>query len=324
MFSFLLKKILQAFVLLVVVIVLNFFLLRLAPGDVAQVIAGDMGGATEETLREIRAAYGLDRSPFEQLGIYSVKLLGFDLGHSFLYNLPVLDLILERVPYTLLLVVSALVFAVAAGTVLGVVAARKREGSLNFLITLFSVSGYSIPVFWLGMILLVLFAYLIPIFPTGGVSDPLADVGFWGYLSGVARHLVLPAFTLSFVYLAGYSLTSRATMVEALASDYVRTARTKGLSENRIVFKHALRNAVSPVVTLAGLQLSQVFAGAILVETVFNWPGLGRLSFEAIVGRDYPTILGVQFFSVLIVVSANLLTDLCHRLLDPRLAGHGS
>lgn len=313
------RRILHALILLIAVIVLNFVLMRLAPGDVAQVIAGQMGGVTEEILADIRAQYGLDKSIAEQLFIFLGRFARLDFGDSYFYNQPVLKLIFGRVPATLLLVLSALIFSTTIGTIIGVISARRPHSFLSHLVTFISVGGYSMPVFWLGIMLLILFASIIPIFPTAGMYDAAKEVGALGYLVDVLHHLVLPAFTLAFIYLGQYSRLARGSMLETLNADYIRTARAKGLKEKLVIYKHALRNAVLPVVTMAGLQFSQLFAGAILVETVFNWPGLGRLAFEAILNRDYPTVLGLLFFSALIVVVANLLTDFCYRLIDPRI-----
>ncbi len=313
------RRILHAVGLLAAVVVLNFFLLQLAPGDPAQTIAGEMGGITEELLAEIRADYGLDKSLPEQLGAYLWRYAQLDFGHSFFFNTSVADLILNRVPATILLVLSALFLAVSIGTLFGVVAARKPNGLLSHLVTIVSIGGYSAPVFWIGLMLLVLFASVIPLFPTHGMYDVSKDYGPLGHAFDVLRHLVLPTITLAVIYLAQYSRLARASMLETLGADYVRTARAKGLSERVVVYKHALRNAILPVVTMAGLQFSQLFAGAVLVETVFNWPGMGRLAFDSILRRDYPTILAILFFSALIVIVANLLTDLSYRLIDPRI-----
>jgi peptide/nickel transport system permease protein len=319
------ERILHAVILLLAVVVLNFLLIHLAPGDVAQVIAGEMGGITEELLVEIRAQYGLDKSFAEQLYLHLARMVQLDFGHSYFYNQPVINLIWARLPATLLLVLASLALAVASGTVLGVISARRPNSFFSHLITVVAIGGYSTPVFWLGIVLLVLFASVVPLFPTGGMYDAAAQGGgAIAYLLDVAHHSVLPVVTLAAIYLAQYSRLARGSMLETLGADYIRTARAKGLSERVVVYKHALRNAILPVVTMAGLQFSQLFAGAILVETVFSWPGLGRLAFEAIVGRDYPTVLGLLFFSALIVVIANLLTDFCYRLIDPRIRLRGN
>lgn len=314
------KRTLYAVALLVAVLVLNFFLIHLSPGDPAMVIAGEMGGASAEQLERIRAAYGLDRPLLEQLGIYLARVAQGDLGFSFYFDRPVLDLILSRVPATVLLVVTALVMAIGIGTLLGVLASRKPNGLVSHAITVGALFGFSTPVFWIGIMLIILFAGVLQIFPVSGMrSVTLQDAGFFEYIFDVLWHLVLPAVTLAVIYIAQYSRLARASMLETLGADYIRTARAKGVPERRVVFRHALRNAILPVVTMAGLQFSQMFAGAILVESVFNWPGLGRLAFESILRRDHPTLLGILFFSALIVVIVNLLTDAVYRLVDPRI-----
>jgi peptide/nickel transport system permease protein len=270
----------------------------LAPGDVADTISQSMGGADEELLVEIRKDYGLDQPYYQQLATYIGKVLRFDLGHSFFFNEPVSKLVLERVPATLLLVITAQILALLLGVVLGV---------------------YSAPVFWTGILLLIAFSLQIPLFPVAGMRDVTIEGNFWVHAIDVMKHMVLPVVTLASIFLALYSRLARATMIETLGTDFVRTARAKGLPERQVVYKHALRNSLSPVVTLAGLQFSAVVSGAVLVEAVFSWPGLGTLAFQSIIARDTPTILGILFFSALVVIIGNLLTDLALRFVDPRV-----
>ena len=305
--------------LLFAVLILNFLLLHLAPGDIADTIAGDMGGADAEVMEEIRSRFGLDKPFHHQLGLYLARLAQGDLGYSYFFQTPVTELILERLVATLLLVVSAQVLAIVIGTVLGVIAARKPNGATSHAVTLLALFGYSAPVFWTGIMLIILFCSIVPIFPVGGMVDVRVE-GSW-FVRGldVLHHLVLPMVTLASIFLALYSRLARASMLDVLGSDYVRTARAKGLSELVVVYKHALRNALGPVVTLAGLQFSGIMSGAVLVETVFSWPGLGSLALQSILARDTPTILGILFFSSLVVVVANLLTDLVYSLIDPRI-----
>ena len=307
--------------LLLAVLILNFALIHLAPGDPAEVIAGEMGGATEEMLRDIRRTYGLDRPFHEQLGLYLGKVARGDLGHSFYFDGPVTGLILERLGATLLLVVTALVLAILLGTFLGVVAAQRPHGWLSHLVTVLALVGYSAPVFWTGIMLLIGFASLIPLFPVSGMYDVTAPSDTLSRTLDILHHLVLPVVTLSTIYLAFYSRLARASMLDVLGADYIRTARAKGLSRFVVVYKHALRNAVLPVVTFAGLQFAQLLSGAVLVETVYSWPGLGTLAFDSILRRDSPTLLGILFFSALVVIVINLLTDLLYRLIDPRIRG---
>lgn len=307
--------------LLLSVLVLNFLLIQAAPGDPASVIVGEMGGASEEVLAKIRARYGLDRPVPVQLMIYLGHIATGDFGHSYYFQRPVLELILMRLPPTILLVATSILVAVVVGTLLGIFSARRPKGILSHVVTIFSLAGYSAPVFWTGLMLLILFSSIVPIFPVSGMSNIRGSGGPLGYALDVAHHLVLPSLTLASIYIALYSRLARASMLDVLGSDYIRTARAKGLSERRVVFGHAVRNGLIPIVTMVGLQMGQILAGAVLVETVYNWPGLGRLAYESILRRDYPTLLGILFFSAVLVVVANILTDLAYRRIDPRIGG---
>lgn len=320
--TYILRRTGYGLLLMLGVVVLNFLLIRLAPGDPAMVIAGEMGGATEEMLASIRADYGLDKPLITQLWIYVTNVLQGDLGKSFFFNQPVAGLIAQRIGPTILLVLSAQIVSILLGVFLGVIAARRPGGPLSAFVTVFATIGYAVPVFWTGIMLIILFASVLPVFPVEGMqSVKLRDAGIFVQAADILHHLILPAFTLAIIYLAQYARLSRASMLEVLSSDYIRTARAKGASERSVLFKHALRNAALPILTVAGLQFGNLISGALLVETVFNWPGMGRLAFDSILRRDYPTILGVLFFASAMVVIANLLTDLSYRWADPRLRG---
>ena len=277
--------------------------MHLAPGDIADTIAIDAGGADEEMMDAIRKDYGLDLPIWQQLLKYLTKVAVLDLGYSFYYNISVTDLMLERL----------------RGVVLGVIAARNPRGITSHFVTVLALVGYSAPVFWTGIMLIIVFSSTLPIFPIGGLMDVSVEREGLAKMLDVLHHLVLPSITLASIFVALYSRLARASMLDVLGSDYVRTAKAKGLSEFLVVYKHALRNALLPVVTMAGLVFSGVISGAVLVETVFSWPGLGTLAVQAIVARDTPTILGILFFSSLVVVVANLLTDLVYRIIDPRI-----
>ena len=317
--ALLLKRLAYAAGLIFAVLSINFVLIHAAPGDPAMVIAGEMGGADQATLASIRKTYGLDRPMPEQYATYVGRALRGDLGQSYLYNVAVTDLILQRLPATVLLVATALLAAIGVGTAVGVWASRRPQGLGSSAVTVLSLVGYSMPTFWTGILLVILFGKVLPIMPIAGMRDVRVFGGWWVTSLDVLHHLVLPAFTLAIVYMAQYSRLARASMLEVLGADYVRTTRAKGLSEHAVVWKHALRNALMPVVTIAGLQFGNLVSGAVLVETVFSWPGLGTLAFDSILGRDYPTLLGVLFFSSVLVIVANQLTDLAYRWIDPRL-----
>ncbi|GAA4345708.1 ABC transporter permease [Variovorax defluvii] len=313
------SRLLQGLALVLAVVVLNFVLVHAAPGDPVETIAGASGGMSPELMAQLRTQYGLDRPLPVQLGVYLGKVLQGDLGYSYFFNLPVTSMILERVPATLLLVLSAVLLAFLVGTALGVLSSRKPNGLLSQFITVLSMVGFAAPVFWVGIMLVILFASIFPILPVAGMRSIDSTGGGFADVLDVAHHLVLPTVTLGLVYLAQYSRLSRSSMLDVLGSDFIRTARAKGLADRVVLYKHALRNALLPVVTVLGLQFGNVLAGAILVETVFNWPGLGRLAFDSVLRRDYPTILGVLLFSSVVVVVMNQLTDLCYRFIDPRI-----
>lgn len=316
---YILQRLLYGLLLMVGVVILNFLLIHAAPGDAAEVIAGDMGGVSEEMLAQIRANYGLDQPMLVQLWVYLRQMAVFDLGMSYHYNTPVTGLILQRLGPTILLALAAQLFAMLIGVVLGVLSSRKPQGLLSGFVSVFSTVGYAAPVFWTGLMLVILFAVWIPLFPVEGyVSARFRGDGL-AYAVNVAWHLVLPAATLGILFLAQYARLSRTAMIEVLGADYIRTARAKGLGEGKVTFRHALRNAVLPILTIAGLQFGNLISGALLVETVFNWPGMGRLAFDAVLARDYPTLLGVLFCASGVVVLANLLTDLGYRIADPRI-----
>ena len=298
-------------------------MMHLAPGDVADSISQSMGGADEDVLNEIRATYGLDRPFIVQLGSYIGKVMRFDLGYSFFYTQPVSELIFQKLPATLLLVLTAQFLALIVGVFLGVYSAQRPNGLSSHFVSFFALFGYSAPVFWSGLLLLIGFSLHIQWFPVAGMRDVTIEGNFLEETIDIIRHMVLPVITLASIFLALYSRLSRATMMEVLGSDYIRTAKSKGLTDREIIYKHALKNSLSPVITLAGLQFSAVVSGAILVESVFSWPGLGTLAFESIIARDTPTILGILFFSALVVIVGNLLTDLALRLVDPRVRTNG-
>jgi peptide/nickel transport system permease protein len=315
----LLSRVLQGLALVLAVVVLNFVLVHAAPGDPVETIAGASGGMSPELMAQLRAQYGLDKPLLVQLGVYLGKVFSGDLGYSYFFNVPVLSMIVAHVPATLLLVVSSVLLAFVIGTTLGVLSSRKPNGLLSQFITVLSMVGFAAPVFWTGIMLVILFASIIPVMPISGMRSIDSTGGGIKDMLDVLHHLVLPTLTLSLVYLAQYSRLSRSSMLDVLGSDFIRTARAKGLADRVVMYKHALRNALLPVVTVLGLQFGNVMAGAILVETVFNWPGLGRLAFDSVLRRDYPTILGVLLFSSIVVIVMNIVTDLAYRMIDPRI-----
>jgi peptide/nickel transport system permease protein len=304
---------------LLVIVVLNFALLQLAPGDAADVLAGEAGSATPEYMAQLRQKFGLDQPAHVQLAKYVQSIVTFDLGYSFRHNRPVARLILDRLGPTLLLMVTVLVAAVAMGVLLGALAARHLNRWQDGVISLITVLTYAMPVFWAGLMLIVLLSVKLGWFPTSGMETVAAFHTGWERLVDIAHHLVLPALSLTLFYLALYTRLMRASVIDQSVMDYVTTARAKGLNERQILWRHLLRNACLPVVTMAGVQAGALLGGAVVVETVFAWPGLGLLAYESLFARDLNLLLGIFFVSACLVVAVNLAVDLVYALLDPRI-----
>lgn len=313
------RRVLYGAILLVAVLVLNFLLIRLAPGDAADYIAGQAGATTAEAMERLRADYGLDQPVHVQLYRYLLNAVQGDFGTSFYSRQPVVEIVLARLPATIMLVLSALVLALTLGTIFGVVAARNPNGWRSHAVTFMSLIGYSAPGFWVGIVLLIVFSYLVPLFPPFGMRTVPPLEGALFRAGDVALHLVLPAVTLAIFFMAQFSRLARASMLDVLGSDYVRTARAKGLSERVVVYKHALKNAALPLVTMTGYHFGNLFAGAVLIETVFSWPGMGLLAYDSVLRRDHPVLLAILVFAAGTVIVANLLTDFIYRLMDPRI-----
>jgi peptide/nickel transport system permease protein len=319
MMWFIARRLAQLVPVLLAIATLNFLLLHMAPGDAADIIAGQAGHATPEFVAELRRDFGLDKPLHQQYLIYLGKLATLDLGYSALYQLPVSELILDRLPATLALMVPALAIAVGLGVVLGVVAAKNRGGWVDNIVSVGALVVYATPVFWLGLMLIVFFSITLGILPSGGSSDVRGSSTGLAYALDFAHHLVLPVITMALFYVAIYTRLMRASMLEVYSLDFITTARAKGLADGAIAWRHAARNALLPVVTLAGLQFGHLLGGSVLVETVFGWPGLGRLVFDSLQQRDLNLLLGILFVSSVVVVLANLAADLTYGFLDPRI-----
>lgn len=298
---------------------LNFLILQLAPGDVVDVLAGEAGAATPEYMARLRADFGLDRPVPTQLYHYLKHTVMLDLGFSFRQNMPVLQLILERLPATLLLMIAAMGVAVFSGLVLGVISARFAQRAADRVISIFVLVTYALPTFWLGLMAIVLFSAKLGWLPSSGMTDISVELTGLAHLRDVARHTLLPALTLATFYLAVYTKLIRTAMLEYFGADFIRTARAKGATETRITLFHALRNALLPLMTMLGLQLGSILSGAVLVESVFSWPGLGRLAFESILARDFNLLLGILLFSSVMVTVLNICVDVVYAFLDPRI-----
>ncbi len=316
---YVLKRLLQSIPVVIAILVVNFFLLHLAEGDAADVLAGEAGSATPEYMAQLRSKFGLDKPLPVQLAIYLKNVLSLDLGYSFRHDMPVAKLVFDRFIPTLLLMVSTILLAVGFGVVLGLLAASGLNTWRDNLISIFALITYATPLFWVGLMMIVVFSLKLHWFPTSGMENVAMFYEGWDRVKDIAHHLVMPTITLSLFYLALYTRLMRASMLEQAGMDYVVTARAKGLTERRIVFVHILRNALLPVVTMAGVQVGALIGGSVIVESVFAWPGLGMLAFEALFARDLNLLLGIFLLSALLVVAINLIVDIIYSFLDPRI-----
>lgn len=301
------------------IVILVFLLLQLVPGDAADVLAGESGGATEETMVMLRAQFGLDQPVLTQLLAYLNNLAHFSLGFSPRYNTPVMTLIMSRLPGTLILMLLAQAIAIAVGIVLGAVMASWVGKWPDRLLSLLSLLLYSTPGFWIGLMALIVFSVWLGWLPSGGNITIGADLHGWAYVADFARHAVLPVLALAGFFVAIYARLTRASMLEISRQDFVRTAHAKGLHPFHVSVRHILRCALIPLSTVAGMHFGTLLGGAAVVETVFSWPGLGRLALEAVLARDYAVLLGVLLLSSFMVIIANMLVDLLHAWLDPRI-----
>ncbi len=309
-----LQRLLQLIPVLFGVSVITFSIIHLAPGDPVLLLAGSE--ATMEEVAEIRHDMGLDRPLPVQYITWLGKVLRGDLGESFFSNRPVMDLILERFPATIILTIAAMAFAIIVGVSLGLVASLRRDTVLDRATMVGSVMGWSMPPFWIGLVLIILFAVKLRWLPTGGMFS-ISSMN--PTVPDVAKHLILPAFTLGVRHMSYVARLTRSSMLEVLGEDYVRTARAKGLVERVVVMRHALRNALIPVVTVAGVSAGRLLGGAVVVETVFGWPGLGRLTVTGILERDFPLVQGSVLFIAVIFVLVNFVVDMLYAWIDPRI-----
>jgi len=309
--SYILRRVLVTIPVMAIVALFVFSLLYIAPGDPAAVIAGDQ--ASPADVEQIRQSLGLDRPFLIQFGSWIWRILHFDLGTSIFTNLPVSSMIAQRIEPTLSLMVLTLVLTILVAVPLGVIAAWKAGSLIDRVIMAFAVSAFSLPVFVVGYVLAYVFALELEWFPVQGYT-PFAE-GFWPWL----QNLILPTIALGSVYIALIARITRASMLEVLQQDYIRTGRAKGLGQPSILFVHALKNAAVPIVTVIGLGVALLIGGAVVTESVFAIPGLGRLTVDAILRRDYPVIQGIVLMFSFLYTLVNLMVDLTYTVLDPRI-----
>lgn len=314
---YLLRRLLQAVPLVLGILVITFALIHLAPGDPLIFLAGEGGSAA--FYAEMRARYGLDQPIIAQFGHYLATTLHGDFGYSFAYQQPVFRVILGRLPTTLLLMGTALTLSTTIGLLMGIATAIRPHSALDHGIAAFTLTAYAMPVFWLGQLLVLLFAVRLNLLPVQGMVTVRESYTGIHHVLDVIRHLTLPALTLALPQLALTARLTRTSVREALAEEYISVARAKGLAERTVLWRHALRNALLPIVTVTGGHISVVLTGAALTETIFAWPGLGRLLLDAALKRDYPLLMAIFLLVSATVIVANLITDLVYTLLDPRV-----
>lgn len=309
--KYIVKRILNMIPTLFIVAVIVFLITRMIPGDPAAVMLGPQAGAEE--VKALSEKLGLDEPLHVQFLEYFGNIIQGDLGTSLAYSQPIIDLILERFPNTVILAISALLIAIIVGVPIGIIAATRQNSILDYAVTAVSLIGVSMPVFWLGVMLVLYFSVNLGWFPSTGMGS--MDEGFMNFI----RHLILPSITLATIPTAQFARITRSSMLEVISKDYVKTARSKGLKEFVVICKHAFKNALTPLLTVMGLQISSLLGGAVLTETIFSWPGMGLLIMDAIEKRDFVVVQGTVLFVAFIFVTVNLVIDILYKVVNPKI-----
>ncbi|WP_199698933.1 ABC transporter permease [Oleomonas cavernae] len=316
---YIVRRLAQALVLMTLTVIITFALLNLAKGDMVDVMAGEAGSADSAYVDHLRQRFGLDQPLLVRLGHYLGDVATLDLGYSFRQSKPVLDLITDRIGPTLLLMGSSTLLAVLGALVFGTYAARKVHRAPDGIISVVALLAYATPMFWIGLMLILVFSVKLQWLPSSGMETLFSGLTGLAYLRDLAAHLVLPTLTMALFSLALYTRLLRASLLEVLRADFVRTARAKGLKERRVIGVHALGNALLPLMTMVGMQVGGALGGAVVIESVFAWPGIGRLAYEALMSRDTNLLIGIVLFSGAAVIVLNLVVDLLYGWLDPRI-----
>ena len=314
--AFILRRLIYAIPTLIGVSIITFVIVRLAPGDPIRLYTFGARDITSEDIEALRHVYGLDKPIPLQYIDWLIKAIHFDFGQSFIYHQDAAQLFVQYIPNTLVLALVALVLQLIIGVPLGVLAALRRGTWLDGVVRVFGVVGHAVPGFWLGLVLILVFAVQLRWLPSQGMLTVGKDV--WD-LPDRLRHLILPAFVLSLTGIANYSRILRTETLDVLSQDFVRTAHAKGLRDRTVIFVHALRNALIPVVTALGGILAALIGGALVIETVFSWPGLGRFTFQAAIAKDYPIIQAGTMISAVLLIISYLLRDIAYAIVDPRI-----
>lgn len=316
---YVLRRLLQAVPVILLIMVGSFLLIQLAPGDAVDALVGDMGGADAAFVERMRQEYGLDQSVLVQLWRYLVKLAQFDFGWSYVYEQPVATVLMSRLWVTMLLMIGALSAAFVIGVALGTIAARRAYSLTDNVISTLGLLFYAMPSFLLALLMILVFSVKLGWLPVSGIKDIGAFHTGWRLWVDVARHLVMPVAALSLIYMAFYMRLMRTSVLEVMDLDFVRTAKAKGAGGRRLMVHHVMRNALMPVITLLGLQVSTVLGGSVVIETIFALPGVGQLAYTSVIKRDLNTLMGIIFLASIIVLVVNIVTDLIYAWLDPRI-----
>lgn len=311
MLKTILRRILQSIPTLLIVITITFVLTRMIPGNPARTILGPQ--ASPEDIAEMEIKLGLNKSKLEQYADYMIGILHGDFGTSYVYNRPVTGLIAERIPKTLVITLTSLAIAVAAGIGIGVLSALKQYSIIDYIFMVLALIGVSMPIFWLGLMLVNLFSVRLGWLPALGMGSMKKGIG------DVVSHMVLPCFCLATIPTATFARITRSSMLEVIHNDSIKALRARGIKESSVIWKHAFKNALPPIITVLGLQLASAFTGAILTESIFSWPGMGTMIVSAIDNRDYMLIQGTVLFIAVVFVIVNLLVDVVYMLINPRV-----
>lgn len=312
------KRLISVVPLLIGISIISFFVMHLAPGDPTALFVDP--SVDPQELARIRSNWGLDQPVYVQYFFWLKNAVRGDFGTAYITNRPVINLIAERIPATLLLMGTSLFFILLISIPLGVISAYKKGGLFDNVVSVLSFAGMSMPSFWLALMLMLIFSVQLNILPATGMSDPLlTDASLPERITDIARHMALPVLTMVIIGFAGLTRYVRSGTLEVLRQNYIRTARAKGLTERAVLFKHALRNSLLPLITILGMTIPDLFAGAFIIETIFAWPGMGRLGVGAIFSRNYPLIMGVVFISSFLIIIGNLAADLLYSIADPRI-----
>lgn len=313
------RRLLQAVPLLIVISLLTFMIVEIAPGDAAQMYINPEGGTDPAYIAQVRTSLGLDEPVHIRYINWLGKTLSGDFGFSFRTRRPVSLEVGDRLPNTLLLGSASLLLSFAIAIPIGVVSALKRYTFTDYFLSTLALAGISIPIFWIALLLVQVFAIQLGWLPASGMRNVRASYTGFPAAVDVLQHMILPTITLSLAQIAGWSRYQRSALLEVLGQDFIRTARGKGLLERRVLLVHALRNSLIPMVTLIGISVPTVVTGAFITETIFSWPGIGRMGVDAVTGRDYPVIMAVTMMSALLIVFGNLIADLAYAWVDPRI-----